>query len=884
MAEALTIALILEAKDNATEWIDRVRENVDKLARSAEEASKKVSAGADQMSTSLEKTDVASTNAAESMDREAVASDRAAEASRNQATASDEATVATDKQAESTTVLGDKSEETSGKMAMLSKASNMVGLALLGVAVVSAKLAIDFQNSTATLAGQAGVSVQTANKIGNAFLAMGGQTEFSATQMMNAFAPVGGQFVTMYGHALDVSQSVKFMDAAMTLATASGSDLNSTVSGLASTMMVFHLKVGQASQAANVLFNTSRLLGISQDTLGTSMARLAPKIAGSGMSLAQLGGVMLEVGKTAGSGRTAIRSVGTIIAGLVSPSTSAQTTLGELGITLDNSKGKFIGMTAAIGKIHDALAKLPGTTKDVVQLQQMYKLQTQEITLGQETQTKEVKKQVSTLNSQITALGKSTKSLSDNTVMTTLFGKSAGLMANIVAGGVPALNAATAAAGKQGEASKAAAIKNATFDVQLKKLKSAAETIFIELGRKLLPVLTKMATKMVDVVNATIKWVQHNQTLTEVIGGLVIGILAAVKVIETITVLTKAWAAAQVILDALFVASPFGLVVVAILAVVAVAILLIKYWRDIYNAGYDTRVALEAAWGAVASWFKSTVIEPVVTFFKTLWDDISGAATATWHAITAVWDAVASWFNSNVIQPVVGFFKGQWDTISAGATTAWHVILAVWDAVASWFNTNVIQPIENFFTGLWDKIVAGAKTVVSDIEAPFKAIAGFVSGIFGGALSTNMAGVSTKLKGVATSVQQITQAAQKATKALKDTSTASSKLSTGGSVSTKHLKRLAAGGLVSSPTLAMVGEAGPEMVIPLSQIGGPSALSGGVSPLPSGSSRGSSGSMIQVNITLAGQVYGSLEQLANALGRQLATITIPGAGTRLSTR
>jgi hypothetical protein len=96
---------------------------------------------------------------------------------------------------------------------------------------------------------------------------------------------------------------------------------------------------------------------------------------------------------------------------------------------------------------------------------------------------------------------------------------------------------------------------------------------------------------------------------------------------------------------------------------------------------------------------------------------------------------------------------------------------------------------------------------------------------------------------------------------------------------------LASGGIVTSPTLAVVGEAGPEMVLPLSNLpGGAASLTGGVSPLPSLSGSGSGGGQtIVVNVTMAGQVYGSLDAMANALGRQLATVTLPQAGTRIKT-
>lgn len=48
-----------------------------------------------------------------------------------------------------------------------------------------------------------------------------------------------------------------------------------------------------------------------------------------------------------------------------------------------------------------------------------------------------------------------------------------------------------------------------------------------------------------------------------------------------------------------------------------------------------------------------------------------------------------------------------------------------------------------------------------------------------------------------------------------------------------HFVGLAEGGIVHRPTLAVVGEAGPEMVIPFSRLGGAHITGGGVSPLPS---------------------------------------------------
>ncbi len=932
MAEALTIALLLEAKDNASEWIDRVKENVDKLAKRAEEASKTVADSADQMTTSLEKTDVASNGAADAVERDTVATREMTRATRDQALATDENTSATDKETIATEESSKAMETSTEKTGLLAGASKYLMMGLLGVAAVSVKMAMGFQNSTATLAGQAGITEQAAQKIGNAFLKTGGQTTFTASEMMTAFSPIAGEFVNMYGHALSAAQAVTFMNAAMTLAEASGGDLTTTTKALADIMMVFHLKVNQAAGAANTMFNAQRLLGVSGDGLAQTLTRLEPKIAGSGMTLAQLSGFMVELSKSAGGGRQAMRMAGTVIQGLVTPSSTAQKTLAALGIELTNSRGKFIGINAAIGKLHDAMARLPGVTKDVKAMQEAYRLQVQLSTLGLEPQTKALKKQETALSTQISALNQSSKAFSQTSVMQALFGKSAGMVAGIVANGLPAYHKSVIAVTKEGEAAKAAAEKQKTFEGEMKKLKAAAESIFIELGQKLLPVLTHVAEKTLTIVNHIIDWVQHNQTLAKWIGIAVIAIYGFVTAAKVAKAVTEAWAVMQGVLDAALDANPIGLAIVAILAlalaatyvtthlrqighaamvawndfanawngasawfnahvVQAIANLVVALWRKITSGAADAWNGVKRAWDAAASWFNTAVIGPVKRTFDAVWGAIKTAAADAWRAVSGVWDAVASWFNTNVIQPVERFFKALWGATSSGATTAWNGVMGVWNAVASWFNTNVIQPIENFFKALWSKVVGGAEAAVNTVKGVFHDVTSVFGDITGGIVS-GFDAVKGAVTGATNSVKTMKTTVDGTVKAVKELSTNAQRTrihTPTSTVAQRNIHHLATGGMVTSPTLAIVGEAGPELVLPLSGLpGGAGAIRGGISPLPtSAPARGdgsSGGTIIQIHLTMSGQVYGDLNHALNAMGRQLATVLVPGSGTRLTAR
>ena len=115
------------------------------------------------------------------------------------------------------------------------------GIAAAGAAVVD--LASKYSSSTAQMAANSGITIKQANLIGSAFLATGGQTTFTAQEMMTAFAPVSGQLELVNGKALTAAQSMTFMSAAMARAEATGQPLSSTVSSLASVMPGFSLRI-----------------------------------------------------------------------------------------------------------------------------------------------------------------------------------------------------------------------------------------------------------------------------------------------------------------------------------------------------------------------------------------------------------------------------------------------------------------------------------------------------------------------------------------------------------------------------------------------------------------------------------------------------------------
>jgi hypothetical protein len=138
-----------------------------------------------------------------------------------------------------------------------------------GVGYAALKSAADMQTAEVSIANSADITVAKAKAIGKAFLGTSFQSQYSANQIATAYASVAGELGLMQGRALNQVQATKFMSVAWKLAEASGTDLGTTTSALSGFMATFKIKVDDAAGAADTLLNTSSLTGNSMDTLAT---------------------------------------------------------------------------------------------------------------------------------------------------------------------------------------------------------------------------------------------------------------------------------------------------------------------------------------------------------------------------------------------------------------------------------------------------------------------------------------------------------------------------------------------------------------------------------------------------------------------------------------
>ena len=177
----------------------------------------------------------------------------------------------------------------------------------------------------------------------------------------------------------------------------------------------------------------------------------------------------------------------------------------------------------------------------------------------------------------------------------------------------------------------------------------------------------------------------------------------------------------------------------------------VECWEAIKEKASDCWQWIQDAFGSLADWFKTTVIEPIKNFFSDAWNKISELASSCWSAICNAWQSAKDWFNNNVLTPIKNFFTTAWDKIKTLVSNAWTNICNVWKVAKDWFTNNVLNPIKNTFTTVWDNIKQIPKNAWTFITGVYQGAKSWFSNIFEGvksAITGKFDAVKTKVSSV----------------------------------------------------------------------------------------------------------------------------------------
>ena len=268
----------------------------------------------------------------------------------------------------------------------------------------------------------------------------------------------------------------------------------------------------------------------------------------------------------------------------------------------------------------------------------------------------------------------------------------------------------------------------------------------------------------------------------------------------------------------------------------------------------------------------SGIIDLVSSVLKLLWDVVVAIFKSIWDAIVAIFSGVGSWFGEKfqgAWDAIVNIFSGIGEWFSGVFQGAWDAIVNIFTPIGSWFGerwadvTSALANIGVWFTDMFQKAWTGLTNIFSklgswfgerwnDVTSALSSVSNWFGDMFTNAYNAvkdAFSSIGDFFRGVWDTVKSIfVNAGQMVGEAVGGAFKSAVNAVLGtienvvngfigmingvldvvrnlpglgwvGSVSTVSLPRLARGGIVDSPTIAMIGEAGKEAVVPLENTG-----------------------------------------------------------------
>ncbi|CTD87432.1 TPA: hypothetical protein ACQW9E_001384 [Streptococcus pneumoniae] len=368
------------------------------------------------------------------------------------------------------------------------------------------------------------------------------------------------------------------------------------------------------------------------------------------------------------------------------------------------------------------------------------------------------------------------------------------------------------------------ALKALTFD----KLVSFGETIYLNaLYAKDFVVnsgktIAQLGKTALELGKSALAWTAHTAKM---------GLATAAEFAHSVaagvaTAATWAFNAALAVLT-----SPITLVIAAIAALIAIGVLLYQNWDTVVEFA-------KTAWQGLCD-FISGICRAIGEFFSGLWTKLQEIfePIGQWFGekFQQAWDAIV-----NIFTPIGSWFGQRWaDVTSALANIgawftdmfqkAWTGLTNIFSKLGSWFGerwndvTSALSKVASWFGDIFGKAFDAVKNAFSSIGDFFKGVWDTVKSIFvnagqmvgeavGGAFKSAVNAVLGTIENVVNGFIGMINGVLGVVRNLPG-------LGWVGSVSTVSLPRLARGGIVDSPTIAMIGEAGKEAVVPLENTG-----------------------------------------------------------------
>lgn len=408
--------------------------------------------------------------------------------------------------------------------------------------------------------------------------------------------------------------------------------------------------------------------------------------------------------------------------------------------------------------------------------------------------------------------------------------------------------------GEGGKFNDMMAKQNKSLLGQFSNLKDNITLLGRTLGEPLIEPLKILNSVLIKITAAISDFAKNHPTIVKYVGTFLLFATAIAAILAPIALLVGylpviiglfASVGAVIIAVGTFMVSTAGLIIAAILAIVAVTYLIVSNWETIKTTAIAIWTAIKDFFvgiiSAIVNWivssfnsvstFITNVFTAISDFFSMIWEGIKTVVLTIVMILIGGIMAVFEIFGIDIIavlQSIGDFFTMIWESIKTNTG------LAI-DALVTWvlsgltkiktFWESVWNGIKAFFSTVWEWIKGTANTglefilgIVGKFTEPigkaFGAMWAGVTGVIGGAIE----GIKNIVKGVLNwilekinwVIDKLNWLSAKAAGVVPGIDAAD--------VEIPKIPLLANGGIISKPTLAMLGEGGEsEAVVPLSK-------------------------------------------------------------------
>jgi len=263
-------------------------------------------------------------------------------------------------------------------------------------------------------------------------------------------------------------------------------------------------------------------------------------------------------------------------------------------------------------------------------------------------------------------------------------------------------------------AAQAFTTAKALFFALLPLLISIGQTIKRDIVPALLTWWRFLAANIIPALKSLATWIKHNQTFVQ---SLAVAILAMYVTFKVITLATKAWAAAQLILNTIMEANPFVIIAVALIGLAAALVYAYKHSETF-------RAVVQRVFNDVKTFTLHAIHDIIdgfhafVNFFtKTIpgaFSSVIGWLRAHWKAITQI--ILLPFFPLPVliwkyIGPIAGFF-----------TSVYKGIQGIGKKIGKYFSVTFV----GYFKNLGNGIKNAVSGIVGWIEKPINGVLGLL--------------------------------------------------------------------------------------------------------------------------------------------------------------